>query len=248
MQLVEHCFAISSETICKFCVQVLLKFVIDSCDSSAAPITSLAWAGLAAGCMVLTFFRDFCSSSASNVSLSLRGPYQKGRVLCYKVCDPLIGFLKHVDVYTILIILLLVGIKEQIKTCQIRKRNKFSNWCALLVSQRFVKFEMQVTYLLLGDWGNCINWIEPSIQCFVLIKLIKACLKELSLILDLRNFLHEACAHWENFSVGFTEIVRVGDQILFSVSLSVCFCICHWSEGSHHEVPTVEAGCNLYAI
>ena len=198
--------------------------------------------------MVWAFVLDFLSSFGSDVSLSHRSPYQEGRVLCYKVCNPLVWFLKHVHVDTILIILLLVGIEEQIKTCQIRKRDKFSNWCALLVSQRFVKFEVQVANLLLGDWGNCINWVEPGIQGFVLIKLLKALLIELSFILDLRNLLHEACAHWEDFCIGFTEIVRVSDQILFSVCLSICFCICHWSKGSHHEVPTVEAGCNLYAI
>ena len=248
MQLIEHSFAICSETICEFCVQVKLKCFVDSSDSGAAAVTSLAWASLTAGCMVWAFVLDFLSSFGSDVSLSHWGPYQEGRVLCYKVCNPLVGFLKHVHVDTILIILLLVGIEEQIKTCQIRKRNKFSNWCALLVSQRFVKFEMQVTNLLLGNWGNCINWVEPGIQGFVLIKLLKALLIELSLILDLRNFLDEAGAHWENFCVGFTEIVCVSDQILLSVSLSICFCICHWSKCSHHEVPTMEAGCNLYAI
>ena len=248
MQLIEHGFTVSSETICEFCVQVKLKCFIDSCYSGAASVTSLAWSSLTACCMVWTFVFDFLSSFGSDVSLSHRSPYKEGRVLCYKVCNPLVGFLEHVHVDTILIILLLVGIEEQIKTCQIRKRNKFSNRCALLVSQRFVKFEMQVTNFLLGDWSNCINWVEPGIQGFVLIKLFKAFLIELSLILDLRNFLNEACAHWENFCVGFTEIVRVSDQILFSVCLSARFCICHWSEGSHHEVPTVEARCHLYAI
>ena len=101
--------------------------------------------------MVWTFVFDFLSSFGSDVGLSHRSPYKEGRVLCYKVCNPLVGFLEHVHVDTILIILLLVGIEEQIKTCQIRKRNKFSNRCALLVSQRFVKFEMQVTNFLLGD-------------------------------------------------------------------------------------------------
>ena len=73
--------------------------------------------------MVWAFVLDFLSSFGSDVSLSHRSPYQESRVLCYKVCNPLVWFLKHVHVDTILIILLLVGIEEQIKTTFISVEN-----------------------------------------------------------------------------------------------------------------------------
>jgi len=72
-------------------------------------------------------------------------------MVSHELSNPLIWLLHYVHIDTVLVVLLLEGIEEEVETGKVGERNEFSDRCALFLSKRFEEFEVKVAYFLLCD-------------------------------------------------------------------------------------------------
>jgi len=63
-------------------------------------------------------------------------------VSCHKLSDPRSGLLDQVHVDAILVVLLLVGVQEQVETGKVGEADELSGRCALLLSQGLEELEV----------------------------------------------------------------------------------------------------------
>jgi len=150
-------------------------------------------------------------------------------MVCHKLSNPLIWLLHYVHIDTVLVVFLLEGIEEQVETGEVGERNEFSDWCALFLSKRFEQFEVKVAHFLLCDWGDGVDWVEPNIECWCVVKVFEAGRSKLFGILNRWYFLDKFGALWQNLGVGLAEVWNVGVEVILGVSFTVCDLVYHWS-------------------
>jgi len=105
---------------------------------------------------------------------------------------------------------------------------------------------MEVTDLLLCDRGQRINWVEPSVEVWMIDECLKARVLEIGRVFNPIDLLDECCPRWQSLVINVAEIVDVlvkvvGHGIIFISSRDVKRRVCEGSKRTEEEVPSMEA-------
>ena len=164
MKRIKHFFTVGFELCCKLLVYEAFESFVDNRDSHWA-----TWAGRAIPiCRAIHRWRTRCgnrlSCLGSYLELGSLVPYFEDWVVCHKFGGPFVWFFNNIHVDAILEVFLHVCIDKEIKTSEIRKRDKLRQWCSLLTFHGLEELEVQITNLLLSNWRLWINRIKPSVS------------------------------------------------------------------------------------
>ena len=121
VKLVEHLFGMVLECLGEQVVEVDLVFLVNARYGDSAAITGLACASSGAGFFFRALFGNDFSCGGSHLTLRLVFPVFEAGVSHDEVGDPRVGPSDEILVHTVLEVLLLVSIEEEVETGQVTK-------------------------------------------------------------------------------------------------------------------------------